>query len=280
MSGPRVVLVPLDGGAAATAALPVARAMAELEGASLRVVFAADRALPAKEIASRLRAAESLLGGAALIGMAGDPADALVRVATETRETTLIVLSTGGAIGGAASPGQLASSVLRASRCPVLLVSPERGLAPWSPRRVLLPLDGTPSAAMAVGPSCALAERAGAELLVLHVADPSAARPVETGSLAAPVYVDQAHHEWKAWGRELLERILYQCGLPNRERVHLYLAAGEAGIEIPRFALAHSIDLVLASWRGQVDEGRAATLMRLLRDAPCPVLVSRSDGSE
>jgi nucleotide-binding universal stress UspA family protein len=96
----------------------------------------------------------------------------------------LIVMCTHTA---AANPGRTlgstALSILRDTPCPVVLVSPDRGLHDWHLHRVLLPHDGTPAASAAMQPAAELARRAAAQLVVLHVAAACAAAPAEHGSL-------------------------------------------------------------------------------------------------
>ena len=58
-------------------------------------------------------------------------------------------------------------NVLGKAPCPLVLVPPDRGSAPWHLHHVLLPHDGTPSTSAALAPAEEIAEHAGAELLSL-----------------------------------------------------------------------------------------------------------------
>ena len=102
--------------------------------------------------------------------------------------------------------GTTAGVILRKAPCPLVLVTPERGSAPWHLHHILLPHDGTPSTSAALAPAEKIAEQAGAELLVVHVTGFGAA-PVEPGSLGAPRYVDQPQHEWPTWTSEFAKRL-------------------------------------------------------------------------
>ena len=125
----------------------------------------------------------------------------------------LIVMCTHTAAEREKVLGSTAMNVVRNAACPVVLVPPERGSTPWHLQHVLVPHDGTPTTSAALPPAAELAEHAGAELLVAHVAEAKPA-PGEPGSLTTPRYVDQPQHEWPAW----IERI-YQTAclhLPTR----------------------------------------------------------------
>ncbi|MBI2893724.1 MAG: universal stress protein [Deltaproteobacteria bacterium] len=267
------VIAPLDGTAAAMSAMPVARTMATLAGATLRLVHVVEQAEPAGRIEARVAAGVEDLRGAVVDRLAGTPAPAIVRAASE-REGTLIVMC---AYTGPRTPprglGSVAEAVLLDGRHPVLLVQATRGNRPWQLRRVLLPQDGTPTTARALGPSITLTERAGAELVVLHVAAPGVVPSAEPGSLGAPTYQDQPQHEWPAWRREFLHRVRCLCSLPLRARLELALAQGDPGAEIVRFAAQREADLIVMSWRGSLEPRRAAALKTVIIEAPCPVLV-------
>lgn len=274
------VLVPLDGSALAATALPVARALAALLDATLHVAHVTPEALSPREARGRLALSPDDLRGTVLNTLGGDPGAAIVRLAEEI-EAQLIVLSrrTATAESGVRL-GRVAEHVLRAARCPIVLVPPDRGLVPWSLREVLLPQDGTPAMAGAVSLAGMLAGRAGSSLVVLHVIAPGVERPREEGTLSVPRYVDQPQHEWPAWSREFLARTTCLCPLPEGDRLRFVLAEGDAGEEIARFARALQVDLVVLGWQGALEPARAKTLRIAIVRSPCPVLVMRSSGAE
>jgi nucleotide-binding universal stress UspA family protein len=170
--------------------------------------------------------------------------------------------------------GHVAEEVLRTARCPVVLVGPQWASADFKLRQLLLPHDGSPETACALSPAVALAERAGAELLVLHVAGSPAAPPGE--GLPVPLYVDQPQHEWPEWTREFLERMEVYCDLPAHLRPRVFLAQGEAGEEILRFAARRGVDLIATAWHGSLLDRHAATAKALIARARCPVLFTRT----
>lgn len=197
-----LIIVPLDGSAAAEKALPVARRLAHCTGATLHLV----RAVP------QTRAAEHALD----VGLvrptdhvAAEAASYLQRIAHELREDQLVVQTTlwrGDATegilaaveqnasalvllvsGGRTSRGRwllgsVARRVLRDSPVPVLLLRDDgRPLPPTSPYtalprtalQVMVPLDGTPQAEAALEPALdllvALAAAGEGRLHLVHV---------------------------------------------------------------------------------------------------------------
>jgi nucleotide-binding universal stress UspA family protein len=271
---PPSILVPLDGTEHALCALPVAKVFADMNGATLHIVHVTDGKLPARALAQTLGLDLAELKGSVLDARSGNPAQGIVRAALDPR-SAYIVMCTHTAVPRPVGPlGGTAEGVLRGAGCPVVLVRPERGLMSWSLHRVLFPHDGTPTTSAAIGPAIELAQRAGAELVVLHVAAPGATPPAERGSLTVPRYLDQPQHEWPSWAEEFLRRLA--CLLPVEwGRLRMVLVRGQLGEEILRFAADRGSDLIVLAWRGEWEKERAATLKAVVRAAPCPVMVLR-----
>ncbi|HET9222672.1 MAG TPA: universal stress protein [Roseiflexaceae bacterium] len=202
------ILVPLDGSALAGQVLPHARYLATILAAQiqlLRVVSDADKeALLAHEdvLLARGRGpaltrqarerrawqqltthAESYLAEQAAqlnaIGMAvaaevrtGYPAEMIVHFAAE-RRSDLIVMATHGYSGVTRwLLGSVADKVVQAAMVPVLLV---RGTPPpeYRIRRLLVPLDGSPLACLALPFAIDLAQRVHAEIVLLQAIPPT-----------------------------------------------------------------------------------------------------------
>jgi nucleotide-binding universal stress UspA family protein len=173
--------------------------------------------------------------------------------------------------------GSVARAVLCAAPCPVVLVPPARAGSSWHLRHLLLPHDGTPATAGAFRPALQLAERADANLLVLHVTAARSGPPAQPGSFTVPRYVDQAHHEWPAWSREFLQRAGCGCQSDPLNRVRLALAVGEPPLEVLRVARDRHVDLIVIGWQGELEEQHAVTAKEIIRGTPCPLLFVRVD---
>ncbi len=272
MSEP-VILVPLDGSKQALAALPVAKALGEIERAALHILHVGEHELAKDELRSRLGREAPALNGFTIDARVGTPAVEIVQVAKEMKPRVIVMCKHSRGERGKML-GRTAMKVLHDAECPVVLVPPERGATPWHLHHVLVPHDGTPSTSAALQPAAELAERGGAELLVVHVTDIRAA-PAEAGSLATPRYVDQPQHEWPAWTSEFVNRLACICPLGHLH-VRMFLAHGGTAAEILYLSERQSTDLIVLAWRGIWEAPRAGTLKDILREAHCPVLVVRT----
>jgi nucleotide-binding universal stress UspA family protein len=269
------IVVPLDGSEHSLVALPIARALAEIEKASLHVVYIGKHVIPHRELLQTLGLSAEQFRGSVLDQAVGSPAQGIVQLAREWHSLMIVMCTYTALPQPGTSLGRVAEEVLATAPCPVVLVHPDRGLRPWALGQVLLPHDGTPTTAAAVHPAVDLAGRAGAELLVLHVAAPGASLPTEPGTVTAPRYLDQPQHEWPSWVGEFVDRLRGLGHVPGAMPLHLFLATGEPGDAIVRFARDHRSDLIVLAWRGHLEEKRAATLKAVITASPSPSMVVR-----
>lgn len=269
------VFVPLDGSVHASMALPVARAMADIEGATLHIVHVYERTLSSNGLLLRLGLGEEQLRNSIVHQVGGTSAAGVARLAKDFRSSVIVTCTHTCMARPQGDLGLFGREMLRLAPCPVLLVPPRGVREPWRPRRMLLPHDGAPSTATALGAVAGLARRSGAEVTVLHVATPTAGRPVEPGTLTGPLYVDRPYYEWPAWTAEFLARLFCVAHIPPTVNVQFFLEQGEPGAEILRFAAEHDIDLIVLGWQGRLEPERATTIKTVIRESHCPVLVAR-----
>lgn len=270
------ILVPLDGTIRSVAALPVAGRLAEIERATLQIVYVGERILPPLEQLESIGLTTEELWGSVLNQATGNPAEEIVRLADEWRSTYIVLCTHTGVEKPRGVLGHVAEAVLRSASCPVVLVQPDHGQKPWTLHRILLPHDGTQATAAAVGPAADLADQAGAELIVLHIAALTTGRLAEPGTLRAPRYLDQPQHEWAAWASEFLARVSALGDRSAAVKLRLAVATGEPGAEVVRFAREHDVDLIVLAWSGRWEPKRAATLKAVIRGSGCPVLIIRA----
>jgi len=271
--GPTVIL-PLDGSSLATMAFPVAKALADLEGGTLHVVHAAERLVAPRELAGQLGLSPGHLAEVVIDELAGDPAEAIISLVRETAEPRLVMVAYARTLAAGHELGPVTERVLGEVDCPVVLVRPQHDVEGWELGRMLLPHDGAPHTAEGFAPAARLAERAEAEVYVLHVATLSGTP--EPGTLPVPPYVDQPQHEWPEWTREFLDRMEVFTGLSPELEPRLFLSKGAPGAEILRYADERHIDLIALSWHGSLASEHAATLKEVILSAPCPVLFLRA----
>lgn len=272
MSKP-LILVPLDGTLHARAALPVAKALGEVMGASLRVIHVSGQTLPPlSELAKQLGLESAGLHGWSIDACIGEPSAAIIDAARTFGAQLIVMCTHTAAAKPAAILGHTALDVLRAMPCPVVLVPPGQKFEAWRPNRILLPHDGSPTANAAVGPAAGLARKTGAKLLIVQVGTAGVRAPAERGSLTMPLYVDQPQHEWPSWTGELLDRLACLC--PERQMPAQFCGrGGEPGPEIARAAVGESVDLIVLAWKGEWAGERALALKTILREAACPIMI-------
>lgn len=162
------------------------------------------------------------------------------------------------------SAPRVAERVLRECSHPLLLVNPfGRAKTPaW--RRILVPLDGSPTSAAILPSAARIARATGAELVLFHAAGH------ETDETAA----DAIHT--RAEARELLERAA--AGL-SRVKVRVEVAFGDPTSKILRVVKKERPDLVAMSSRGRSGLSRwilGSVAEQVLRSCSCPVFVYRS----
>jgi nucleotide-binding universal stress UspA family protein len=275
---PRKVLVALQSKGDTVAALSVARIVARAFGGALHGVFAWPAPIAPSEVPRLLGLSAEALGGVVLDVVTGDLGERLVAAAEERPGTIVVVPAP--APGTATDPlglGELGVRALEATHTGVIVVRPG-AYVPEHIGRVLLPLDGTPSTASAIGPVGELALEAGAELSIVVVGEsgPEAHAADEPGSLPPPLYVDQPQHEWPAYSAEFLERFVQAIGhCPEGVETRLFLGAGDPALEILRFSRQLDVHLAVLVWHGELGEHHGETFRRVLGEATCPVLVLR-----
>jgi nucleotide-binding universal stress UspA family protein len=302
------ILVALDGSLAAAAALPIALAVASQLGADCQALhIISDTGSVAGLGRPFVQGLEALTGvklwpdmlestvrlwqafagpGNAMMKAlahievrldAGDPSVGILRASADPTVALVVLTTHGHIIEPGRSLGRVAEQVIAGATQPILLIRPEATPLIIRPgaalQRLLLPLDGTPTTARLLVPATALASRLGASVDLLYVADVGAP-PDEPGSIGAPQYVDQPQHEWPQWANEVSTRLGEACAqCPPDMPVRTFLAQGDAGEAIARFAAEHESDAVVLARRSRLEPGRAGVLRAILDQTPSPVLL-------
>lgn len=253
------VLVPLDGSSFSATALPAARRVAGALDAEVGILHVAEAPVP-EDLRGRLGITPAELAGAIVIGAAGTPESEICRVAVERHASLIVMSSQGERAAHERSLGSTTAAVIQASDCPVLAVRPDMA----APRRsldvisrILLPLDGSPGAAGAVGPAVELARRIGARLDLLHVATAGAALPAARGTMLGPRYLDAPQYEWPAWSNEFLRRFGPTAHELPEADVRMHHASGDPADEVLRHAREQASDLVAVAWHQTLARGHA-----------------------
>ncbi|MCC6554164.1 MAG: universal stress protein [Polyangiaceae bacterium] len=272
-AGRRRVLVSLRATEAPSAAINVGRVVARTLAAPLHGVLIWPTQITPSDVPRLLRIDPEALEGMVLDVDVGDPAERLDAIARSS-SVAFVVLAAEELGADACGVGDTALRALARMSASIIIVRPRAALSQI--RHILVPLDGTPSTAAALEPASELAERAGAALDLVLVADVTAAPPTEPGTMTAPQYVDQPQHEWPAFSAEFIQRFVGSVGhrLPGVP-VRFFLGSGRPAAEILRYAGELGPDLIALVWR---DEGAAEpgpVLREVMRSARQPILVVR-----
>jgi nucleotide-binding universal stress UspA family protein len=145
---------------------------------------------------------------------------------------------------------------------------------PFELRRILVPLDFSDTARKALQYAVPFASAFGAEILLMHVLPPYTL-PLEQGYLPPDLAVSR--EELTGWARSELEKACVG-DIGARARFQVRVCEGVAWQEIGAVARETNTDLIILATRGRT--GLKHVLLgsvaeRVIRQAPCPVLVVR-----
>jgi universal stress protein A len=141
--------------------------------------------------------------------------------------------------------------------------------------RVLLPTDFSESAHHALTYALSFTQKFGAELYLLHVVE---VLPSGYAGELFPSAMGQVVDEIHGYARAELEKLAVEARRGGSV-VHERLARGKAAAEIIRIAREDRIDLVVIGTHGRGGLSHAlfgSTTERVVRKAPCPVLICRA----
>ena len=295
----RTVLVPLDGSPRCEHALPLAAGVARRAGAALRLVHVRRPAavtpgmyleyvpsVIAREqeyldaVARRVEQSAGLAPQTALLD--GPVVDALAADAAAAHAGLLVLTTHGRGPFTRFWLGSVADELVRRTPVPLLVHRPHddapRPDLSWEPKRILVPLDGSPFGECALGPALALGRPCGAAVTLLRVIEP-VPLVAPDGIVPQPTALDAA----------LLDEL--------REQAEVYLSRTAERLRaegVPVATKAVVSDLVAAA---VIEEGRGHDLTavatharpklarfvlgsvadKIVRGAAGPVLVVRPD---
>ena len=212
-----------------------------------------------------------------LVAEAGDASTTIVDQALTTR-ADLIVIGTHGRRGfKRLLLGSVTETVLHEAPCPVLTVSPHAEAATADVvtfKRILCPIDFSPSALQALGFALDLARQADGLVTLLHVVEwlPED-EPRASAHFNVPEFRGYMAHDAKQRLRSLVaEESRAWCDIDD------VIVSGRAHREILRAAAAKSADLIVIGAQGRGGVGLAlfgSTTQQVVRSAACPVLTVR-----
>jgi nucleotide-binding universal stress UspA family protein len=292
------VIVPLDGSREAAAALPIARALATLDGASMSLVrvihrpaglFAA-HANEVREASAYLdEVVRERLGGVdypvSTHVRSGDVVESILEEVGEGGAGVIVMATRGHAGVVRAVLGSVSSELLSKSPVPVVLVRagarPVDGL-----RQILVPIDGSPESEQSLAPVAELAAITGAKVTLLHVVEPSriptwaseASASYELGQYVKPAEVNRrALEEARQYVDRLADRFTTRL-IPTEALTIL----GEVPTTITDTAEALAADLIVMRTRAHTGAARAvlgSVADAVVRSTTIPVMLVRDQAS-
>jgi hypothetical protein len=242
------ILAAIDNSAAARPVLAMATALADLLAVDVE-------ALHVREDGDRNARAAATAAGVPLRS-ATKPVIAALVEAGRSPQVVGVVLGARGIEAGRRPAGHVALELALSLPKPLVVVPPVAAV-PITLRRILVPLNGRRTTAVALAETL-LASRQELELVVLHVHDQA----------SIPLFSDQRHHEVESWAQEFLRR---HCPYP--ERVQLEVRIGIPGENVLKVAEEMSADMIALGWAQDLSPGHAAVVREVLERSGIPVLL-------
>lgn len=283
------ILCPTDLSEASVQAVPLATYFARLHGADLHLlhvhllhaVSSAEEDVPFPGEEEARAALETSAGGIEWhqvvhrVERGINAAPAIIDYADE-HDVDLIVMGSHGRRGFRRLVlGSVTAEVVRYARRPVLVVRHDADMAP--PRevdRIVVPVDFSPATEGALAVASGLARRLDVPIELLH-----AIEPIPYVHMVYPVALD--HEEFKSSAQRRLDEIAEE--LDGSRDVDTTIVVDTPDRAVADAAHRTSSPLIVMASHGHSGLARAllgSTTERLLRSAPCPVLVVPADDEE
>jgi nucleotide-binding universal stress UspA family protein len=236
--------------------------------------------LPREQVLEEMRRTLNLAAvspGATPIAEAGDPQMTIIDQAI-SKKADLVVMGTHGRRGfKRLLLGSATEAILREAPCPVLTVPPQapaRASEAVTFKRILCPIDFSPSALQALGFALDLARQADGRVTLLHVVEWLAEEePRASTHFSVPEYR-------RYMVEDAQERLRNLVAEESRTWVEIddLVVLGRAHREILRAAETTPADLIVMGVQGRGGVGLAlfgSTTQQVVRGALCPVLTVR-----
>jgi nucleotide-binding universal stress UspA family protein len=150
---------------------------------------------------------------------------------------------------------------------------PTAASLPLRVKSILVPLDFSPPSMKALHYAVAFARQFKAKLTLVHVVE-----PVATPDFAASFPLAMENDKLMAAANHQLEGVVKAARIPRGTVEKLLVRFGRSFNEIAAAARSRKVDLIILSTHGYTGLKHAllgSTTERVVRHAPCPVLVLR-----
>jgi len=244
------VLAALDNSLAGKALLAAARTFAELLDAEVEAVHV-------QTDGDRTARSSAEAAGITYRAIDGPVVERLVE-AGRAGDVVALAVGARGTPSGRRPFGSTAAAVATALPKPVMIVPPDAD-PPGAFRRVLVPIEGLVSHALAPRWLFEPVREAGIDVLALHIHDAE----------SIPAFTDQPQHEQPAWAGEFVRRYC-RWGIGE---VRLETRVGRIGELIPLVATESDCDLIALGWSQELSSVRIPVVRETLERARLPVLL-------
>lgn len=212
----------------------------------------------------------------------GPAAEAIVNY-TEEHAADLVVLSSHGRTGSSRWVyGSVAEKVLHHAPCAVMVIRAQAATDIYHGRPIVVPLDGSPLAEMALSPAMNVAT-GGAPVILVRIVSPP--EPVAEGLVmhGAPSAEQRGmvHQQAQEEAQAYLQKVA--AGLSGAEvTTETVVHAGDVADAIIDFAAAHNAGLIVMSSHGRSGISRwlhGSVAEKVLRGADCATMIFRSQSA-
>lgn len=239
-----------------------------------------------------------------IIVVEGNPSDEICRLALE-KETDLVITATHGRSGiKKLLLGSVTEKLIKTIHCPLLILNTHEhdpiSLADYGIKlkKILVGCDFSPDSKLAFDYGLSLAQEFQAEVYLTHVI-----KPTEYVELKASDYISIIPGNFAQWNSSDYFEIQEKVTAKNRDRInelckrlegqlyymlpeeckdwctpHTDVLTGEPYKELVQFAKEQEVDMIVLGVRGHTLWQKllvGSTTDRVIRHAPCPVLVVR-----
>jgi len=267
------ILLPLDGREQSKVAIPVAIGLAQLFEATLHVVYVGEKLVAPEAMLAQLGVHWENTPGAVIDQLAGSPPDAILSILKTLPSAVLVMCTHTGPGSKSERFGSVTEALLTKNPERIVLVAPQFSRPTYQISSIVLAHDGTSAADCAVGPTAELAARAGANVTAMHVAAARETPSDESGTLNAPLYLDQPQHEWPSWVTEFSTRMLALGAPASALKFKLVVRGGQPGSEIALLARDRNADLVVMGNPGNWKRSHRTLTRVVIKTCGCPVLL-------
>lgn len=246
----KTVLAAVDNTPTGESVIATALALAEVLGADVEAIH-----VRIDGDTTVNRAADA--AGVPLRTVEGPVVESLI-VCGEFDDVAAIVIGARSSVGVDRPLGGTAAAVATKLRKPVVIVPPDAAV-PKLIRRVLVPLEGEPSASSTPASIFDLGAHAEIDVVALHVLDED----------SIPAFTDQRQHEQRAWRREFVARYS-PWGLGE---IRFETRVGETAELVADVADQTGCDVIALGWSQKLALGRAPIVRATLQRSCLPVIL-------